>query len=180
MALEALLMLCKMPARRHAFILTAAWVCAVSAAPENFHQVDSRIWRSAQPKASDFADLKKLGITEMLNLREWHDDAAEAKGTPMHLHHVAMNAGSVRETQLVRAVSILRDSRNPILVHCWHGSDRTGIVVALYRMMVQGWPREKAIAEFTEPRFGYHAGTYPQLRTYLEKVDIAEFRKAMN
>lgn len=149
------------------------------AVPANFHQVDAQVWRSAQPTAADFGELHGRGIDQVLNLREWHDDSSPAKGIGMNLHRVSMNAGGIGEKELIEAVKILRDSPGPILVHCWHGSDRTGTVVALYRMTVGGWSREKAIAEFTDPHYGYHAGTYPQLRGYLEKVDVASFRMAM-
>jgi protein tyrosine/serine phosphatase len=148
--------------------------------PVNFHQVDDKVWRSAQPSAGDFAGFRKLGISDVLNLREWHDDHFVARGTPLCLHRVAMNPGLVREADLVRAVRILRNAPGPIVVHCWHGSDRTGVVVAMYRMAVDGWPREKAIAEFTDPLYGHHASIYPGLRVLLERADIAAFRRAMD
>lgn len=147
------------------------------ALPENFHQVDQKVWRSGQPDKRDFAELKKSGIDEILNLREFHDDRRKLGETVMQCHRVPMNTGRIKEEELIQAVKILRDSKGPILVHCWHGSDRTGTVVALYRMVVCGWTRERAITEFVTPGFGYHAGTYPQLRQYLEGVDIAGFKK---
>jgi tyrosine-protein phosphatase SIW14 len=149
------------------------------AEPENFHRVDDKVWRSAQPEREDFPELKKLGFKEILNLREWHNDSGKAGDTGLCLHKVAMDAGDLREKELLKAVKILRDSQGPILVHCWHGSDRTGTVVALYRMVVNGWTRERAIAEFITPAFGYHAKTYPELRKYLERVDITVFKKAV-
>ncbi|MEO7100623.1 MAG: tyrosine-protein phosphatase [Luteolibacter sp.] len=155
-------------------------VTTASAVPGNFHQVDSKVWRSAQPDAADFGELRQLGIGEVLNLREWHDDSSVVNSATVNLHRVSMNPGGIRECDLTEAVKILRDARGPILVHCWHGSDRTGTVVALYRMAVDGWSRERAIAEFTDSRFGYHAGTYPKLRTYLEKVDVDRFRESMD
>ena len=109
------------------------------AEPENFHRVDDKVWRSAQPEKQNFPELKQLGIKEILNLREWHDDSSKAGNTAICLHKVAMDAGDFREKDLLQAVKILRDSQGPILVHCWHGSDRTGMVIALYRMVVNGW-----------------------------------------
>ncbi len=163
-------------------LLGLSWLLAgpALADPANFHQVDSKVWRCAQPNAEDFAGFRKLGIGDVLDLREWHDDQSAAKGTSLSLHHVAMNPGDVRRKDLVKAVKILRDAPGPIVVHCLHGSDRTGTVVAMYRMAVDGWSREKAVTEFTDPRFGYHANTYPALRAMLEKVDIAEFRKELD
>lgn len=154
-------------------------IAQLMAEPDNFHRVDDKVWRSGQPEKRDFLELEKLGFKGVLNLREWHDDARKAENTVLHLHKVAMDAGEPQEKNLLQAVKILRDSHGPILVHCWHGSDRTGTVVALYRMAVNGWTRERAITEFVTPVYGYHAKTYPQLRKYLEKVDIAKFKKAL-
>jgi tyrosine-protein phosphatase SIW14 len=151
-----------------------------NATPENFHQVDAKVWRSAQPDRADFAELEKRGITEVLSLREWHGDSAVAGGMEFQLHRVRINPGNIREKELLRAVKILRDARGPVLVHCWHGSDRTGTVMALYRMAVGGWSREKAIAELTMPRYGHHAEVYPKHRKYLETVDVAAFKAAMD
>jgi tyrosine-protein phosphatase SIW14 len=172
---------------RHLLLGAAFWVAVLfvspmaqlMANPENFHRVDDKVWRSGQPEKKDFPKLKKLGFKEILNLREWHDDARKAGNTALCLHRVPMDTGDLREKDLLQAVKILRDSPGPILVHCWHGSDRTGTVVALYRMVVNGWTRERAIAEFITPAYGYHAKTYPELRKYLECVDIAKFRRAL-
>jgi len=158
------------------FITTIA---VAAATPTNLWKVDSKVWRSAQPSSADCAELEKCGIVEVLSLREWHDDAGAAKGTSLRLEHVPMNAGHIPHADLVRAVGVLKDAPGPVLVHCWHGSDRTGTVVALYRMAVQGWPKDQAIAEFTDPRFGYHSKTYPNLRRYLETVDVSAVRVAL-
>ncbi|HEX7917405.1 hypothetical protein [Rudaea sp.] len=44
-----------------------------------------------------------------------------------------------------------------MLIHCWHGADRTGVVCAAYRMVVQGWSKADARAEMFDGGFGYHA-----------------------
>lgn len=149
------------------------------AVPRNFAQVDKKVWRSAQPTAADFSELDKKGFTEVLNLREWHTDTKEAEGTRLQLHHLRLNTADIREEDLVKALKILKAVRGPILVHCWHGSDRTGTVIALYRMVIQGWSRDKAIAEMTDPQYGYHAAVYPNLEEYLKKVNVEKLRKAV-
>jgi protein tyrosine/serine phosphatase len=50
------------------------------------------------------------------------------------------------------------------------------VVVAMYRMVVQNWPREKAIAELSAPRHGHHAEVFPNIREYLETVDVEKIR----
>jgi hypothetical protein len=42
---------------------------------------------------------------------------------------------------------------------------------------VQDWPREKAIAELTDPRHGHHADVFPNIREYLETVDVEKIRR---
>lgn len=168
-----------MPSLLRTAALAACLSCAAQALPTNLARVDGKVWRSAQPTATDFTELRQQGITTILNLREWHNDASKTDSPTLSLQRVRMNAGSIPEKDLVRAVKVLKDAPGPVLVHCWHGSDRTGTVVALYRMTVQGWAREQAIAEFTDPRYGYHASFYPNLRRYLEQVDVRDFRREL-
>lgn len=57
------------------------------------------------------------------------------------------------------AVEILkREELYPIYVHCKHGVDRTGYVVAAYRCLAQGWDIETAVEEMK--RLGFHLFPY--------------------
>lgn len=150
-------------------------VLASCVGPANLYQVDARIWRSSQPTPHDFRHLRQQGIGEVLCLRRWHSDKHEAPG--MKLHHIRMNAGEIRDEDIVAALRVMVSAEKPLLVHCFHGSDRTGVVVAMYRMVVQNWPREKAIAELTDPRHGHHADVFPNIRRYLETVDVGGIRR---
>lgn len=157
--------------------LLAAAFLASCAGPGNLHRVDAKVWRSAQPTRQDFRGLKEQGIGEVLCLRSWHSDQEEARG--LKLHQVRMNAGEIRDDDIVAALRVMIAAEEPLLVHCFHGSDRTGVVVAMYRMVVQDWPREKAIAELTDPRFGHHADVFPNIRRYLETVDVGMIRQRL-
>ena len=155
--------------------LLCATLLASCAGPANLHRVDAKVWRSSQPTRHDFRGLKKeQGIGEVLCLRRWHSDREEARG--MTVHHIRMDAGEIRDEDIVSALRVMVAAEKPLLVHCFHGSDRTGVVVAMYRMVVQHWPREKAIAELTEPRHGHHAEVFPNIREYLETVDVEKIR----
>ena len=48
-----------------------------------------------------------------------------------------------------------------ILLHCHYGEDRTGLLIGLYRVLVQGWTADQAYKEMLA--FGFH----PSL-TYLD------------
>jgi len=48
-----------------------------------------------------------------------------------------MAAGSITSDQVIAALRIITLSKYPVLVPCWHGSDRTGTVSAMYRTVFQ-------------------------------------------
>jgi tyrosine-protein phosphatase SIW14 len=143
---------------------------------DNFFQVSPDLFRSAQPDAGEVADLKALGIRSILNLRDTHDDATVKGLGGFRLTRVAMEADEVSREQLLQALRAIRDAPKPMLVHCWHGSDRTGVVVAAYRVVFQQWSREQAIDELRNGGFGYHARLYPNLVSLLETVDAKQWR----
>lgn len=162
---------------RRAAIAACLLLVSCAAPLHNLHRVDAHVWRSSQPDAVGFQELKSAGIGEVLSLRHYHGDEHLAYG--LVLHRVPMDAERIRDADIVAALRVLTRADKPVLVHCWHGSDRTGIVVAMYRMVVQGWSREKAIAELNDPAYGHHAGAYPNIRRYLETVDVERIRREL-
>lgn len=162
--------------RKVPIAMAAALLLASCAATPNLHRVDERVWRSGQPTRMNFRELEKQGIGEVLCLRRWHSDKEEA-GEDMKLHHVRMRAGSIRDEDIVAALRIMVAAESPLLVHCFHGADRTGVVIAMYRMVVQDWSRERAIAELIDEAHGHHAEVFPNIREYLETVDVAKIRE---
>ena len=160
------------------WILLYVWLGCSCGVREGWVRVDDKVWRSPQPSREGFQVLKEQGVGEVLNLRQWNsDEGMAAEG--MLLHRVRMNAGDIRDEQVLESLRILQAADEPVIVHCWHGADRTGVVVAMYRMVVQGWSRERAIAELMEPEFGHHESIYPNIREYLETVDIGEMRRRL-
>lgn len=143
----------------------------------NLHQVDAKVWRSSQPAKQDFRELEKEGIREVLNLRRYHSD--DELAGDLVCHHVRMSAGKINDRDMLEALRILAAAEQPIVVHCWHGSDRTGAVIAMYRMVIQRWPRERAIKELMDPKYGHHADVFPNVRQYLETVDVEKMRRRL-
>ena len=141
----------------------------------NLHRVDQKVWRSGQPTRCHFRDLEGQGIGEVLCLRRWHSDEEEAPG--LKRHHVRMRASEIRDEDIVAALRVMVSAEKPVLVHCFHGADRTGVVIAMYRMVVQDWSRERAIAELVDEAHGHHAEVFPNIREYLETVDVAKIRR---
>jgi len=144
---------------------------------QNFYKVDDKIYRSAQPDREEFKDLYKFGIRNVLNLRYFHDDKDELANTPIKSYHIPINTSKMTYEQLVQAVSYLLKTDGKTLVHCLHGSDRTGTVIAGYRIGVQGWSKEKAIDEFVNGGFGYHSFWFKNLPKLLNSLDVEQFKK---
>ncbi len=145
--------------------------------PENFHRVTQALYRSAQPSAEGMRALEKAGVRTVLNLRQWHDDNEEAKGTSLALYRVKINTAAFKEDELVAALRILHHAEKPALVHCWHGSDRTGLVVSLYRMVFENATKTEALTELRNPAYGHHEMFYPDIARYIERVNVDALRQ---
>lgn len=145
----------------------------------NFAKVSDVLYRGAQPKPEGFAELKKLGIKTIVNLRARHPDAGAIKDLGFKYYSVPTNTWSLTDKHTAQFLKIVLDPANqPVFVHCQHGSDRTGTMVAVYRIYAQKWNPENALKEL--PVFGFHK-IWANLKRYLKKLDIkrieAELKK---
>ena len=119
----------------------------------NFHKVNGMVYRGAQPKSGGLELLRQLGIKTVVNLRD--DDArakqeeAEARKAGFQYFNFPFERlGRPHDKDLEQVLSIINNRSNqPVFVHCQHGADRTGVVIAVYRMTHDGWTSEQATAE---------------------------------
>lgn len=146
----------------------------------NFFKVDENLYRAEQPRTKDMVALQKFGIKTILNLRLLKDDKYEARETTMALRHVSVNTLKMSYDEILEAIKVIDNSEKPILIHCLHGSDRTGTVVAAYRIVKQGWTKEAAINEFKLGGFGYHEKWFPNLLRLLETLDIEKLKSDLD
>ena len=139
-----------------------------------------QLFRSAQPDAAGMRDIEKLGVRTVINLRDLSDDKDETRGTKLHLRRTKMDTWHIEDENIVRVLAMLRRKGDgPFLVHCHHGSDRTGVVCAMFRIVEQGWSREDAIRELKDGGFGFHP-LWKNIPRYLEKVDVGKIRRAVD
>lgn len=146
----------------------------------NLYKVDDHLYRSEQPDSKGMLALEKLGIGTVLNVRNCKNDDAEIKGTNMERVHLPMRAAKISYDDMVTALKTIKRSSKKVLVHCKHGSDRTGCIVAAYRMAFCGWTKEQAINEFLDPRFGYHSTWFPNILNLLNTFDVEKLKKDVN
>lgn len=145
--------------------------------PKNFHKVNDEMYRSGQPSAAEMATLYAVeGIRSVLNLRKHHSDKDEIGELEITLYELPLAAGSITEADLVKILQIVKTAPKPILIHCWHGSDRTGTAIAACRIVFEGWPVEQAIAEFMDRKYGHHEMIYKNLPKLLRNTDWEKIR----
>jgi tyrosine-protein phosphatase SIW14 len=119
----------------------------------NFHRVDDNLFRGGQPGAGGMARLKAVGVRSVLNLRyeseQVKSEGVAAKAAGLRYYNIPMY-GLLRpaDEKIARALTLFEDPQNwPVFVHCVRGSDRTGAVVACYRIAHGRWTAERAIQE---------------------------------
>ena len=144
---------------------------------QNCYRVSDDLYRCEQPEERNIADLRALGIRSILNLRRYNTDPVTLERAGFSLLLQRMEADDLTIDDLVNALRRFRDAPKPVLVHCWHGSDRTGSVVAAYRIVFQEWTPEAAVDEFRHGGFGYHERWFPNLLKLLGSIDAKELRR---
>lgn len=114
----------------------------------NFGKIDDHVYRGTQPFDEDYKGLKALGIKTVLSLRndeiEYSRQLANDAG--LFYRNVPMSSTSTPKVESIQsALNIIRDPENwPVYVHCEGGRHRTGVVVAVYRVLVYGWDKKRA------------------------------------
>ncbi len=143
----------------------------------NLYRVSTNLYRAAQPTAEGMRNLRALGIKTIVNLRSFHSDRDALADTGLDHEQIAVIAWHPERDEVVRFLRIVTDpARTPALVHCMHGSDRTGMMCALYRIAVEGWTKEDALREMAEGGFGFH-GIWQNLPRWVETLDLDAIRK---
>jgi tyrosine-protein phosphatase SIW14 len=150
--------LVKLRAISVAVVVLAATLGASSREPKaevlpNFHQVNEKLYRGAQPLSGGMKELAALRIKTVINLRgedeQTREEEIEAKAAGLRYFSVPLPGfGRPKTEQVERVLNLIADSRNwPVFVHCRHGEDRTGTIIAVYRISHDGWTSEQAKKE---------------------------------
>jgi protein tyrosine phosphatase (PTP) superfamily phosphohydrolase (DUF442 family) len=130
------------------------------------------VFRGSQPNADGIKELKKLGITTIVDLRGERQGTVEteralAEAAGMRLVSIRASGWSPpTDEQLAQFFSLLR-KRPPetLYVHCWLGDDRTGVFLAAYRIAFEHWTPEQALREMYF--FHFKGFWHPSMKTYI-------------
>lgn len=122
----------------------------------NLHEVCDGIYRGGQPDVDGFSYLKELGITQVVKLNmdyEGNDDAALGMGMELFKNPIWLGQQVFTGPDVDSLRDVVAFIKAPSFIHCTHGIDRTGLIVAIYRL-TQGWKKEDAQKEMLD--LGFH------------------------
>ena len=119
----------------------------------NFHKVNDHVYRGAQPADLGFKSLATLGVKTVIDLRgegeRSHAEEEAVKSAGMRYVGVPMRGlGAPTSDEMSKILALLDDpSAGPVFLHCKRGADRTGTVIACYRIKHDRWDNQKALNE---------------------------------
>lgn len=145
----------------------------------NLFQMSPTLYRSALPDRGAVPLLKKLKVATVINFLPESDSSwlvtpgVEQVQLPYRTNHVD-DADVLKALRTIQAA----EAKGPVLMHCKHGSDRTGLMAAMYRVVVQGWSKEDALSEMTQGGFGDSTHFKDGVR-YMMQADAEKLRTAL-
>jgi tyrosine-protein phosphatase SIW14 len=136
-----------------------------------FHKVNEGLYRGGQPKASGFEILQAMHIKTVINFRNDNDEREDVERLGMEHVHIPLSAWNGIQILSVREFfKILNDPDNyPIFVHCKRGADRTGAMIAFYRIAFQQWTPEQAYEEARDIGLRWW---YSRLKNQIRNFDL--------
>jgi len=139
----------------------------------NAGKISEALLRGAQPSPQGLVELKKLGVTTIVDLRGNRGpvarERAQAESLGMRFIDIPVSGWSPpANAQVAEFLKLFQqDPTQKVFVHCYFGRDRTGVMVAAYRMAQQNWTPDQAIEEMYS--FGFHYHWYPAMKSYVRK-----------
>ena len=119
----------------------------------NFYKVDEHVYRGAQPTDEGFKYLAKIGVKTIIDLRgagegRRNEESVVTAAGMKYINIPMTGLTPPSEAEITRILGMLEDATTgPVFVHCQRGADRTGAVIASYRIEHDGWDNARALKE---------------------------------
>jgi tyrosine-protein phosphatase SIW14 len=136
---------------------------------KNFGEVNTNLFRGAQPTPEGFAQLTKMGVQIVVDLRaERAKERDEVTRLGMQYVSIPWECYHPSDASVAEFLALIRSHPDKkIFVHCHLGTDRTGMMIAAYRMTQQGWSAGEARREMEAFGFSFeHTMVCPGLASY--------------
>jgi tyrosine-protein phosphatase SIW14 len=138
----------------------------------NGGRVNDSLYRGAQPHTAGLQELKKLGVTTIVDLRgenraQRDSERQQAESLGMRFVSIPVSGWAPPSNdQIAQFLALFRDNpKEKVFVHCRFGEDRTGVFVAAYRMAYEGWPATQAMNEMHF--FGFNGLWHPSMKSFV-------------
>lgn len=118
-------------------------------------EVSTGIWRGSQPLTTgDYISLSTFKSIIKLNLNNLNQEYAFCKEKGIILNALFMSEVMNPSRKILdNAVNLIKAIPKPVYIHCLHGHERTGIVIAEYRREVEGMSNWGAVKEALKEGF---------------------------
>lgn len=150
-------------------------------ADANLYQVDSLLYRSEQLVKADKEMIKNIPIKTIINLRYFtrsKDKKVFQTADNITLINHPLLTWRIRAQDIAQVLQRIRKAQEQgaVLVHCYHGADRTGIMVAMYRIIYHQWSIATAKEEMLQGPYGYHS-IWKNLEALFTEKTVQEVRE---
>ena len=146
---------------------------------KRLYKLNDSLYRSEQPSKKGFRELEELGIRSVINFRRVKDHSKGARSSSFNLVQYPLKASELSEDEIIEALKMIQAAEKPVLVHCWHGSDRTGAIVAASRIVFENWTKDRAIAELRTRGFGHHEKRFSNIVVLLNEFNTERVKEQL-
>ena len=145
-----------------------------------FYKVNDGLYRGGRPDMNGLMRLSDMDIKTIVSFQAEDNSGkneeimAEAMGI-RNFYRIPLSVEKApTDSQVLRFLSIVTDkNKQPVFIHCESGRDRTGAMIALYRVVVEGWTIKEAYNEAKQLGFWpYHGNA--ELKKFLHQLKDKE------
>jgi protein tyrosine/serine phosphatase len=141
----------------------------------NAGKISEHLYRGAQPDLYYLSELKKLGITTIVDLRSESPHTAQeelmrAEALGMRFVRIPIGRFSTpTDADLIQFFRLAQNSSaQTIFLHCQFGEDRTGTMIAAYRIAYGHWTADQAISEMLA--FGFNRTLHRSMAAFIRSL----------
>jgi protein tyrosine phosphatase (PTP) superfamily phosphohydrolase (DUF442 family) len=140
----------------------------------NWGRVTDMLYRGGQPSTVGFKALQQMGVAIIVNFRdepeETFSERREVESMGIKYVNIPWSGSDQPSSwQVVQFLDLVRaNPQAKIFVHCKRGADRTGVMIAAYRIAVERKTVTDADSEMN--RFHYDRFWLPHLQRYVNNL----------
>lgn len=123
---------------------------------QDFAQITPTLFRGGRPTEEGLACLAKMGVSIVISEEGKYKDLRKPVER-LGMQYVSMfwECSFPKDNTFAKFLQLLRDNPGKkVFVYCHYGDDRTGMMIAAYRMAEQGWTAAEAKEEMKD--FGFN------------------------